>query len=134
MGILDKVMFWKKKDEFAGLGPGELPGEMGGPELGLSKTGLPEEAMHPGAAPGAAPGMPTLEPAGPPEAPQALGGLPPQAAPQPQVVHPEAVGKAEVEIISVKIDNLKTTIEVVNQRLERIEKMLEEQSKKKAGW
>ena len=136
MGLLGKLAFWKKKEEpfpAPDLGmPGGLPGE--GPDLGLPQPGgpaLPGEEQKPGGLglpelgsdmPGASPsnafGAPRLE-----ESKPAPMGTPPGAAPMPRSVQP--MENKDLEIISLKLDSLKTTLEAINERIARLEKMAE---------
>jgi len=127
MGLFSKLMFWKKEEPLPapkdfGAGPemglpGEeglgLPGHGGMPEFG---RGIGEEA------PSAAEtfGAPRLEEAGP-------GPLHPEYRPPPAAApaHAEAPSSKDLEIISLKLDSLKATLEAINERLARLEKMAE---------
>ncbi len=129
MGLLGKLAFWRKEepalpkpeDFDKGLGMSTpdlgLPGE----DLGLPKpTGMPEmpgmEKM-----PGAEP-LPPL-----PEAPR-LEEVKPEPAPPMGAAPAPPTGAAsgkDLEIISLKLDSLKTTLEALNERLARLEKMAE---------
>lgn len=147
MGLLGKLAFWRKeegpalpKDLGAGLGehemgtPGDehlgLPGSgelppLGGnkDDLGMSSsTGLPpfggkkDDLEIPSASPESpAFAAPRLEEAKPEP-------FSPAAVPQP--VQGEASGK-DLEIISLKLDSLKSTLESINERLAKLEKMAE---------
>jgi hypothetical protein len=130
MGLLSKLMFWKKEEPLPDLGKGPdmgLPpmddmGAMPGmPKAGGDELGLPPEL---GAEPRGGPGMdmPKLE-----EAPAEAGfprPAPPAASAPTPPMHGEASGK-DLEIISLKLDSLKTTLEAINERLARLEKMAE---------
>lgn len=149
MGILSKLMFWKKGEE--DLGDLGLGGDMGlGSEgLGLEKdmTGLEGAGMG---KPGELPGFGEKEhteginqPLGAsPEAPktQEVGGQYPSydaqaspdygapaqpAAPAPvmrQPRHDIMVGK-ELELISTKLDSLKISLDSLNMRLASLERI-----------
>jgi hypothetical protein len=112
--MLDKIMFWKKKDEFGKLEEsplpkeskfGEEPAEMEAPEF------RPPEEFKPSAPP--------------------LGAQP-QAAmgPGPQF------GAKDFELINAKLDAVKASIESINQRLANIERIASESSEpqKKKTW
>lgn len=142
MSLLDKLMFWKKEPEFdfGDLGKGGFPSEP--PELALpgeDRLGLPKgEVMG-------SPAHPAFrqEPAGSgtmgPESmgPERMGAQPQfgmprhEPAPQPQFQqqpsYHQAAGSKDIELISVKIDQLRTSLDVLNQRLSNIERMLEPQ-------
>lgn len=140
----DKVVFkfWKKKkeEEFPGLG--EFEKELGAPVPGEAPTGFEEAGIGEmpglGAAPAEAPAA--IPPEAPPPGfeerlaptklavPPPLGPAPaappkleeiPQAAP-PKVS--EEILAKNIEIISVKLDSIKTTLETINQRLENLER------------
>ncbi len=140
MGILSKLMFWKREEPFP------EPKELGaGPELGLpgeEALGLPKPGEMPGMPPGegelglpkpeeAPPGRPEfaaprLEEAGAEPAPPAYGPPgpgPSPAAPAPPVGRP--LSNKDLEIISLKLDSLKTTLEAINERIARLEKIAE---------
>ena len=134
MGILDKVMFWKKKDEFADIGLGDKenlafgdqfgaggqPGVPGGTPPGLGPaTGLGPEPMGQGlgqqpapAMPPPAPSMPSFSPPPPP---------PPPAA-QPSYANPQQdLESKNLEVISSKLDAIRASLESLNQRLANLE-------------
>ena len=153
MGVFSKLAFWKKeepempkdidlggpdlgmpgKDDF-----GELPGMPGMPEPGgMPKMGegggglgMPELEKPAGAGPSPAEQFqaPRLEESPEETGPMHPGYRPPPppgpgaAAPQPE--HRAASGK-DLEIISLKLDSLKTTLEAINERLARLEKAAE---------
>lgn len=127
MGLFSKLMFWKKEEPFPA--PKEFGHELGLPKeegLGLPEPGgLPglgkehEEGLPP--SPAEAFGAPRLEEAGPePPMHPEMGPLP--AAP---AAAPSAASGKDLEIISLKLDSLKTTLEAINERLARLEKMAE---------
>src|SRR3990167_10908012 len=137
MGFMSKLMFLKKHDEFGDLGK-DLGGDFTDPglgsdpglgnNLGLGKDDFGAAQQLPGAdALGPEFGnvsqrpssqrreMPTLEPV---NAPSYGGGANyAQAA-------PSRVDK-DIEIISVKLDNIRNTLEILNQRIARIERIAE---------
>ena len=137
-----RLAFWKKKepelpkpDDFGkGLDMG-MPG--GKDDLGMPKMpGANDDLGLPGA--GGMPDMPEMpggmEPG--PEAPQAFPKLeeakpgPPAPPPGATLVQapaaaPPTSGK-DIEIISLKLDSMKTTLEAINERLARLEKAAEE--------
>ena len=154
MGVFSKLAFWKKDEpaipkDMALGGPdlgmpgkddfGELPGMPGMPEPGgmpkmgegAGELGMPDldkpAAEHPSPADTfSAPrleGMPTEE-----EGPLHPGYRPPPppgaAAPSNAAERQAASGK-DLEIISLKLDSLKITLEAINERLARLEKAAE---------
>ncbi len=140
MAFMDKVMFWKKKDDFD-LGKfGADSGLSGGPNLGLAPDaggadlGLPNQNLG---APEAQFGqqMPASQfgqapsqsyPATAPPGFQQNIPLTPQTPPQ-----QDFVGK-DIEVISAKIDSLRAYLESINQRLANIERIAMHDQKK--GW
>ena len=145
--MLDKLKFWKHKEEpldlggdgFGALGDekmpggepgglGPLPGEAGGlpsgPERLPGEGGLPSE---PGRLPGeGGPELPPLEEPGvegdlPPEA-RAAHSRPPVQVEQPMQQPQVAPGQlGQMEVISAKLDAIRASLDSVNIRLERIE-------------
>ncbi|MDP6265771.1 MAG: hypothetical protein QF655_00810 [Candidatus Woesearchaeota archaeon] len=127
MGILDKVMFWKKSDNLddlglggrdnlafgndLGVGPGATPGMPGaappgglGPDPGMGQ-GLgqqpPAQSMPPG------PSMPSFTPPSPPQ----------PSYPSPQ----QEVETKSLEVISSKLDAIRASIESLSQRMANLE-------------
>lgn len=115
---MDKLKFWKKEeDEF------ELDKELG----------MPGEAPRPGALPGEEYGLgPT------PGEPGALGGGPlgvekpelglpqkqePRITPALQQAPPVTGATREMEVLNLKLDSIRNTLETINIRLERIERL-----------
>ena len=102
MALLENLKFWKKDE------PDELPG-----------TPFPETSPIPPApggdileqtTPGAQP-LPSEKPFSFDKGDLSLGTTPP----------PQQQGGRDLEIISIKLDAIKTTLESINLRLERIE-------------
>jgi hypothetical protein len=134
MGLLSKIMFWKKDDGLGDLGP-----EMGGmgPDLGLpgeDNLGLPDDiSPSMGGQPGQdmPPGM-GPEPVGPSAsfAAPKLEQVPQQPAYAPAYAPASSMGHKDLELISVKIDQIRTSLDVLNQRLSNIERMIESQRPK----
>jgi hypothetical protein len=134
MAILDKLAFWKKKDEFdlGDLGP--MPGEekdKGMPsatpspfekEMGTEPSGFPEE---PSTHPSPAAGVPE-EPSGPDFSAPPGGPAPthPAAAQMPS----PASGNRDIELISAKLDAIKAMLENINQRLATLERIAKSSS------
>jgi len=132
------LAFWRKKEEPLpnpeDFGKGldldapmpEMPGEGG--DLGLPDAGgmpdmpempggneLPAEINSDASAPQAFPRLEESKPQPPMHQPM--------AAPQ-----PAAYSGKDLEIISLKLDSLKATLEAINERLARLEKMGERES------
>ena len=133
MGILDKVMFWKKKDDFADLGLGsnkdmafgddfgmdqgmaqQQPGLGQQPDMGFSNPSMPSS-----------PSMPPAPQMQPPSAAQ-FGQAPRYDSPQ------QDMTSKNIEVISSKIDALRANLESINQRLANLEAIARgEQDKRK---
>ena len=134
MGIMSKIMFWKKgEDDLGDLG-------LGGEELGLGKDLTGMEGVGSGNLPGfgenehfegaekplkAAPGAPKTDEvsyqgynansySAPPQ--------PMQSAPQPDRRDQLMIGK-ELELISAKLDSLKISMDSLNMRVASLERI-----------
>jgi len=152
MGIMDKLMFWKKKDDFADLKLPDVPKDqpVGQHDFGAGQ-GAPG-ASAPGTSPGdttpglggtpslgertSAPDYPTnVEMTQPgykePEfdAPPPRHGMAPAPA---QSASGDMLSK-DIEVLSSKMDALKASIETINQRLANMEQYMREQ-KRRGGW
>jgi len=156
MGVLDKVMFWKKEPkldidtnlDFNSASAGPNLGMPSSPNLGLPPTGpsmgidsnpgLTQQQMHdPFLDGGAQPSFqtPQTQPAfGAPEQPKIISEST-QGFPQ-QNLHQESYDKS-LEIVSMKLDNLKVVLENMNQRLMNIERIAtdsQRQEPKRPNW
>jgi len=136
MGILDKLTFWKKKEDFDLRGFGDMPGEKGGPEkipgmeqpsvfekeLSAEAGGFPEE---PSTFPRTIPSEVPEEPAGPAfEMPP--GGPQTAAAPPSRGYMPQPSQTRDIELISAKLDAIRAMLENINQRLANLERIAKE--------
>ena len=120
MGILDKVMFWKKKDEFSDIGLGDKENLAFGDEFGA-------QPGTPGAVPGTnPPGLGSDPGLGPqPAAPQAPS-MPTFQPSTPQYQQPsynpqQDLEAKSLEVISSKLDALRASVDSLNQRLANLE-------------
>ena len=127
LGILDKVMFWKKKETPLGAEPGlgmepglpkgEMPMEPGLPgedNLGLRQgTGLPGET-------------PTMEHSPMPSSPSPMPTSSLSALEEQQQFTQSSTVAKDMEIISAKLDSIRATLENVNQRIAHLEKIASE--------
>jgi len=149
---MDKLMFWKKNDEFGDLGTdfgksdslgmgndlglGNEPGSQN--NMGFSKDDFGGSQELPGTASlpqinnntppptfGARqrPGMPALEPVENNN----------YANTNYSAQQNNNIGK-EIEIISVKLDNIRNTLEILNQRITRIERIAESEQQGERRW
>ena len=134
MGILDKVMFWKKKDEFADAGLGGKDNLAFGDDFG--QGGFPGQNAAPGAGLGSDVGGRNFgsysqqypQPQGFPQQ-QSFSQQPSfpqqpsfsQPYPQPGFNPQQEVESKNLEIISSKLDALRASIESLNQRLANLE-------------
>ena len=117
MGILGKLAFWKKKDEFGdiskdlGLGKDSGLGEMS-PDLGLGlETTRPD--MYPSYQQPSQP-QPPIQQSFPPFQQQPYGA-------SSMYNDQNYVTSKNIEVISSKLDALRATLDSVNQRLANIE-------------
>jgi hypothetical protein len=132
MGILNKLMFWKKGDEDLGdLGLGADMGDFGKDITGLEGAGaskpLPgfgeKEHIEGMESPlGTAPGAPRTE-----ETEYAMHERPGYGYAQPHPAQMQAkeqimIGK-ELELISTKLDSLKITLDSLNMRIASLERI-----------
>ena len=123
MSVLDKILFWRKKEE--PIMSGETPPELGLPEeseVGLKPLEGFEESPAAGLAPRAAPPempgpMPSREPPESPSSFSARESFAPYQAPS------AAPMSKDLELISAKLDALKAILDNINQRLTNLEKM-----------
>ena len=122
MGILDKVMFWRKKDDFSDLGlDNKQPfgnenlafGNDFGMGAGLGQTGFGQGNQGQGFNQQPSPGMGFSQPAYP--QPSYPSYQPPRYEPQ------QDMTSKNLEIISSKLDALRASIESLNQRLANLE-------------
>ena len=126
MSFLDKVMFWKKKDDFSSVGLGDSAKGMGtefntGEMGGMPSGGMPSDF-------GGNYGLPPEHQPAMQDPLQSANINVPQYA-QPQVQQQgyndyrhDTISK-DLEIISTKLDALRAAIESINQRLSNIESM-----------
>jgi hypothetical protein len=118
MAFFDKLMFWKKKDEFGGIGLGDKNAALGSDlssGLPSSDTGLSTGTADSGY------GLPTpaspIQPAQPSyQQPQPV--FQPQFQPSSQ---PQGLMQDKIDLISSKLDVLKASLESINQRLTNLE-------------
>lgn len=118
MGLLDKLKFWKKKEE---------PFELG-------KAMLPELPPEIGPAPEITPRMEPRVPHPPgslPEKRRAELELPPMAHPAMASPSERDIHK-EIELVNAKLDALKATVDGIAQRVERVEKIVVKSEEKPA--
>ncbi len=121
MGIFGKILPWKRREEL-GMNENIGLGAMGqGQDLGLG--GLSQ--------------MPSQMPYEPqPQYPQ-FGGM---GAQRPQMEafqqNQSYISGKEIEIVSAKLDAIKSALEALNQRLANVERCLqtEQEFKKRGGW
>ncbi|MBW2976243.1 hypothetical protein KY347_02245 [Candidatus Woesearchaeota archaeon] len=135
MGILDKVMFWKKKDEFADIGLGDKDNLAFGDDFGAGtpkvpgagQTGLGQPEFTPpsiGMGSGQSYSQQYPQPQGFPQTPSmpSAPSYPQQfQQPQPSFGSPQEMASKNLEIISSKLDALRASIESLNQRLANLE-------------
>src|SRR3989338_9034912 len=121
MGILGKVMFWKKKDEFADAGLGEKGNLAFGDDFG--QGGFPGQNTEPGTGLGSdvgGRGFCSYSQQYP--QPQGFPQQPSFSQPYPQSFNPQQEMESKnLEIISSKLDALRASIESLNQRLANLE-------------
>ena len=123
MGILDKVMFWKKKDEFADVGLGDKENLAFGDEFG-QQPGANPQGM--GAATGLGPEHGMGQDYGQQPIQQGQPSIPsfspPQQYQQPPTYSPQQeLETKSLEVISSKLDAIRASIDSLNQRLANLE-------------
>jgi len=138
MGFMDKLAFWKKKDEFGDIGLGDK-----GPDLG---TGSAASDLGLGPSPGGMESPADLNLGIPQQPPMQQPSLQPpqssfqqpQPSLQPQFQQPSPqqgfTAEKDFEVISSKLDALRAALDSINQRLanlEAIAKGEEEQSRER---
>ena len=116
MGILGKLMFWKKEEEMDDDGPeegGELPVREMPPEEGRPNTEVPPWSQG-------REEQPSMKP----------------AFEQPEMERPVQTGGEDSghQIIIAKLDVINAKLESLNQRLSNLERYAEEESKKANKW
>lgn len=132
MGLFWKILPWKRKDDLAlneniGLGGFGQPG-MQGQDMGLG--GSPYDPMGGGGGLGGIPSSPYSQPM------QAFPGQRPpmEAFQQNQAYERSFAAGKEIEVVSAKLDAIKSALEALNQRLASIERFIQtEQDFKKRG-
>jgi hypothetical protein len=129
MGILDKLMFWKKKDEFSsdignfGADPsmGQAPNlGMNVPEYGQD-LGLPNQGYN---EPQFGQQLPASQ----------FGQAPSMFQGYQQPAKPAFDVNKDMEVISAKLDSLRAYLDSINQRLANIERIAMNEEEKKRGW
>lgn len=136
MGFMDRIAFWKKKDEFGDIGLGEQSPGLGSysaaSDLGLGPSpggmeggsadfnlGLPSQPQQP------SPQQPSFQ--------QPQPSFKPQFQQQP-VYQQQGTAEKDFEIISSKLDALRAALDSINQRLANLEAIArgeEEQSRER---
>lgn len=135
MSLLGKLMFWKREEEpMPDFGKAPDFGSNLGMDLqGGDKWGMPESGGNDLGLPpnlGNAPELPTAPSLQAPRLEEAYPGQQQRGArqqqqPYQQQYHSEQSSNRDFEIISLKIDAIKSTLEVINERLARLEKIAE---------
>ena len=146
MGVLDKLMFWKKSDDFGkdmnlGLGPDNLGmgGQnlgMGNQNMGLGNQGFGNQNF----------GMPPAQEDfgfNTPQYQSPYQNRPQMAPPGFQASVPmmptapqqdfSMVGK-DIELLSYKLDTIKAALDMVNQRLANIERIAQGEPQRRREW
>lgn len=125
MSILDKAMFWKKKED--DLGGIKLPDFAGSltPLENTRNTGLPnmDTALPPMPPHDSAPSRPAFAQESSLSMPQSQSPYA-QQFPSPQQ-QSSPVDSKDIQLISVKLDVIKAELDNISQRLARLEKMAE---------
>ncbi len=121
MGVLGKLVFWKKKDETAlGTNLG-LESQYPQPGFGSVPDYSQQQWSQPPSSYGQQPmGMQQMQPQ-----PMQMDSLQSSAS--------YAAGK-QLELVSAKLDALKAAIDALNQRMANIERMIDADYFRKRGW
>ncbi len=134
MGILDKLMFWKKKDEFSDIGLGDKPSSKVDLGLGLEYGTNNEPPQSLGLEP---PAMqqpyPQMQPPSQ-QMPPSFGNTP--NLNQPQMQSQDYAMSKNLEVVSSKLDALRAALDSINQRLANLEAIArgEEDNRYKRRW
>ncbi len=143
MAFLDKLQFWKKKDDFSDLGldfdkdPINITSNKGASPSDLNPIGTKSSDFLGKKGPSEFDDHYTYK-----EVPferQPIGGIPKQSQ-QPQMPQQQPVQNTElskdVEIMNYKLDAIRATLESINQRLLHLERLAKEQEKplKRKTW
>ena len=139
MGILGKLMFWKKKDEFEDIGLGErgnIPSmDLGlGPEIGAGTEFGQDYGRYPSS--GRQFGsQPSFQQASPQQSSFQPSFGPPSYS-QPQMQSSDYTTSKNLEVISSKLDALRAAIDSINQRLANLEAIArgEEEQRYRRRW
>jgi hypothetical protein len=121
MGVLSKLAFWKKKDDFSDIGKDlGLDKDMGfdggagpSPDLGMGLEPMNQQTQHPFQQ------YPSMQ--------QSQSGFqqpsftPPQPMQQALSSGDSYINSKNLEVISSKLDALRATLDSINQRLSNIE-------------
>ena len=111
--MFDKLKFWKKNDD-----PLDTLEPMGNDPLGADPLGGISDPLG-----GKHEASPSFSQPGGLGEPGGLGmGQPTQHYPEPQ---PQSQGGKDIEVISAKLDAIRAQMDVINQRLIKIEKIAE---------
>ena len=113
MGILDKIMFWKK-DEFSSLGLGDDDFSMGAAPFKDEPKAMPGELT------GRSEGPPTM---GAEEPKFNVPKYEEVAAPRRPEAPPMYSHSKDMEIISAKLDSVRASLESINTRLASLERI-----------
>ena len=126
MGFMDKLKFWKKKEE-SSLETTDINTEEEKPELGLNEPlnleAEPGKATSEFISPGSSFESDLSTPLTPPK------NLPGEHAGSPTI---GTTGTDQTELLSSKLDAIKANMENINLRLTRIEGNIEDMKKKKS--
>ncbi|MBS3101985.1 hypothetical protein J4458_00895 [Candidatus Woesearchaeota archaeon] len=143
MGLFGKLMFWRKKDEFEGIGLGEKGFKPNmdfglGPDLGAGADfgqGFGQGLQQPGLQQPSYPTPPSFQQQ--PSFQQMQPPFPPPSYSQPAMQSPrEYATDKNLEVISSKLDALRAALESINQRLANLEAIArgEEDQRYKRRW
>ena len=137
MGLLGKLMFWKKGDEFidSELGNKSAPAGM---DLGLGPEIGPGASIDQGYGMQPSPGLPSSQqPMQPlPFNPPNFSQPPAQPQMQPQAPPQDYAMSKNIEVVSSKLDALRASLDSINQRLANLEAIArgEEDNRYKRRW
>jgi len=159
MGVMDNLMFWKKKDDFSSLDPGlSSPPDFNSNNLGMpqqqgmpNNLGMPDQNMAlPSMDQGVQPqnqGIPN-DFNNPPQSFNELNSRPmhetaPQGFQSTPVMPPQQSNqqsndnemlRRDIELLSYKLDTIKAALDMINQRVSNIERLAMNEVQHKKGW
>ena len=133
MGVMDKLMFWKKKDDFGSFDMDSFSSSakdpLGGTPLheniGLEHDPFGKDSMSPSPANSSPPGSDPISPA--PTTPSDFGANHDSLRPKAFDQKKEYSGNRDLELISSKLDTIKAILQSLDSRVNVIERIAKQE-------